>query len=126
MFKILFRKRIKEIKSKFKNQEILMLDEMANFFGQKSLGSWKVRGNGVLLLTKHELYFEMWKPKKQITINIDSISQIENSKSFLHKSVFKPLLKVNFKNKNNEIDSAAWYVNNLNQWNEILFKLISK
>lgn len=102
------------------------MDETANFFGQESLGSWKIRGNGVLLLTKNELFFEMWKPRKQIAIPIDSISQIENPRSFLGKSVFKPLLKVIFENKDAKIDSIAWYVKNLNEWNEKLYKLTSK
>lgn len=125
MIKKLFRKRIKEIKTKFNTQEILIMDEAANYFGQESLGRWKLRGNGVLLLTKNELYFEMWKPKMQIKIPIDLISQIENPRSFLQKSVLKPLLKVILKNKKDEIDSFAWFVNNLNEWNEAFFKLIS-
>ena len=73
---------------------------MANYFGQESLGTWKVRGNGVLLLTKSQLYFEMWKPKKQISISVNKISHIENSKSHLHRTVFRPLLKVIFTNEN--------------------------
>ncbi|MFX1558538.1 MAG: hypothetical protein ACFFC9_14895 [Promethearchaeota archaeon] len=126
MFKKLFRSRIRKIKERFYKQDILLMDETANFFGQESLGSWKIRGNGVLLLTKNELFFEMWKPRKQIAIPIDSISQIENPRSFLGKSVFKPLLKVIFENKDAKIDSIAWYVKNLNEWNEKLFKLTSK
>jgi len=44
----------------------------------------------------------------------------------MHKSVFKPLLKVIFKNEKGNYDSAAWLVHDLNRWNEILNDLILK
>jgi hypothetical protein len=126
IIKKIFKKRIHEILEKNNNKSTLIFDEMANFFGQESLGVLKVRGNGVLILTEGELFFEMWKPKKELLIPIISIIEITNPKSHMHRSVFRPLLKVIFKNENNEIDSAAWYVRNLNHWNEILNKLINK
>ena len=124
MFKRIFKKRINEILEKY--EDILIYDEMANFFGLESLGVWKIRGNGVLLLTNEMLFYEMWKPKKELSISIESMIKITNPKSHLHRSVFKPLLKIIFKNENDEIDSAAWYVRNLNQWNQILNKLINR
>lgn len=126
MLKKIFKKRIHEILERYKERNILINDEMANFFGQESLGVWKVRGNGVLILTDEQFFFEMWKPKKEISIPIKSIIEIENPKSHMHRSVFRPLLKVIFKNENDEFDSAAWYVRNLDHWNEVLSKLINK
>jgi hypothetical protein len=126
MLKKIFKKRIHEILEKFSERPILINDEMANFFGQESLGVWKIRGNGVLILTDEELFFEMWKPKKEISIPIKSIIEIKNPKSHMHRSVFRTLLKIIFKNENDEFDSAAWYVHNLDQWNKILNKLINK
>ncbi len=55
----------------------------------------------------------MWKPKKELNIPVKSIIEVTNPKSHLHRSVFKPLLKVIFRNENGEKDSAAWYVRNL-------------
>ncbi|MFW9864638.1 MAG: hypothetical protein ACFFEN_00940 [Candidatus Thorarchaeota archaeon] len=72
---------------------------MVNFFGQESLGAMKVRGNGVLLLTESELFFGMWKPKKELLIPVSAMVEIKNPKSYLHKSVFRPLLEVVFKNE---------------------------
>ena len=126
MLKKLFKKRIHEILEKYNDKNALIIDEISNFFGQESLGVLKVRGNGVLILTEEELFFEMWKPKKELLIPIKTIIEITNSKSHMHRSVFRPLLKVIFKNENNEVDSAAWYVRNLDHWNEILKKLINK
>ncbi|MFX1345466.1 MAG: hypothetical protein ACFFAI_10190 [Promethearchaeota archaeon] len=125
MLKRIFKKRINEIYTKYKSEDILIVDDMTNFFGQESLGVWKIRGNGVLLLTKKELYFGMWKPEKEILIPVKSIVEIKNPKSHMHRSRFRPLLKITFKNETGEIDSVAWLVRNLNKWNNILNELIS-
>ena len=126
MLKRLFKKRINEIHEKLDKEKILIFDDMANFFGLESLGIWKTRGNGVLILTEEELLFGMWKPKKELIIPIKSLSNITNPKSHMHKSVFKPLLKVIFNNEKGDKDSAAWLVQDLVKWNEILNRLILK
>ena len=126
MLKKIFKKRINEIFEKFKETNILISDEMANFFGLESKGVWKVRGNGVLILTKEELFFGMWKPKKELIIPIISILEVTNPKSHMHRSAFRPLLKISFKNESRDLDSAAWYIKHLNDWNEILDKLIAQ
>jgi len=99
MLKKVFKKRINEIHEKFRDKSILLADDISNFFGLESLGVWKVRGNGVLLLTEEELIFGMWKPKKELLIPIKSIIKITNPKSHMHRSVFRPLLKVTFNNE---------------------------
>jgi len=126
MLKRVFKKRIKEIHEKLEKEKSLIFDDMVNFFGLESLGIWKVRGKGVLMLTEEELLFGMWKPKKELIISVKSITKITNPKSHLHKSVFRPLLKVMFKNEKGNNDSAAWFVQDLNKWNEILNDLILK
>jgi len=62
--------------------------------------------------------------KKELLIPIKSIIEITNPKSHMHRSVFRPLLKVIFTNENGEADSAAWYVRKLDDWNKALNKLI--
>jgi hypothetical protein len=125
MIEKMFKKRIKEIHDKYKDQDLLIFDNNSNFFGQESLGVGKIRGNGVLLLTKEELYFGMWKPKKEVLIPIKYITEVTNPKSHMHRSIFKPLLKIIFKNENGESDSVAWYVRYLDQWTEIINDLIT-
>lgn len=122
MVKKLFQKRINEILAKFKDKFIIISTNNANFFGQQSLKSFQIRGNGVLVLTKKELYFEIWHPKKILQIPITAIIKIEITKSFLHKSVFRKLLKVVFQNQNGEEDAAAWWVSSLNDWVEMIEK----
>jgi len=126
MLKKILSGRVYEIYEKFKDKKILLANDISNFFGLESLGVWKVRGNGVLLLTEEELFFGMWKPQKELSIPIKSIIEITNPKSHMHRSIFRPLLKVIFKNTNGENDSAAWYVQNLDKWNNMINKLISK
>lgn len=126
MLKKIFRNRIKEIHEKFKSKNVLLIDDTSNFFGLESLGAWKVRGNGVLLLTEKELFFGMWKPKKELLITIESIIKVTNPKSHMQRSAFRPLLKVIFKNENGDIDSAAWFVQKLDMWNDVFNNLILK
>lgn len=116
-------KRAKEVLDKSKGKDVLGVSSSANFFGQESLGVTQLRGNGVLVLTNEELYFEMWLPKREFHIPISSIVDIETPKSHLGKTKFRPLLKVVFKNEKGEIDSVAWLLRNVPHWKEGLKKL---
>lgn len=118
MVKKLFQKRTNEILDKFKDKDIIISTNNANFFGQQSLKSFQIRGNGVLVLTKEELYFEMWHPKKIVQIPITAIIKIESTKSFIHKTFFRKLLKIIFQNENGEEDATVWWVSSLNDWIE--------
>ena len=123
MVKKLFQKRINEIMDKFKGKNIIISLKSANFFGQQYRKSLQTRGNGVLILTHKDLYFEMWHPKKVLQIPTSAILKVEITKSFLHKSVFKKLLKVVFRNESGEEDAAAWWVTSLDKWIEELEKV---
>ena len=116
MARKLFQKRINEIMERFDPSEIMISSRNVNFFGQKSRGLRQIRGNGTLILTRSELYFEMWKPKRTLTIPVKNITKIETPKRFLSKSIFRPLLKVTFNGENGQEDSAAWYVRELEEW----------
>ncbi|MBY9004394.1 MAG: hypothetical protein KGD73_10515 [Candidatus Lokiarchaeota archaeon] len=123
----LFKKRQEEIMKKFEGQKVLGAFGSANYFGLESKGVKQVRGNGVLVLTEEKLYFEMWvKPKTILEIPIKSIKEIDTVKSHLHKSKFRPLLKVFFINGLGERDSVAWMVNNLKEWIDALQKIVIK
>ena len=96
----MFRKRTRQILEKFDEISIIKLAKNANFYGQESKGWKQVRGNGVLLLTAEELFFEMWFPKKILRIPLYSIKRItSNEKSHLRKTNFRYLLKVFFQNE---------------------------
>jgi hypothetical protein len=122
MVEKLFQKRINEILEKFSDESVIISTNNANCFGQQSLKSFQIRGNGVLVLTQEELYFEMWHPKKILLIPISSIIKTESVISFLHKSVFRKLLKVVFRNENGDEDAATWWVTSVNDWIEKIEK----
>ena len=69
----MFRKRSNEILAKLEGRETIRTSVGANFFGQESLKLRQVRGNGVLVLTPEELYFEMWMPKRVCQIPISKL-----------------------------------------------------
>jgi hypothetical protein len=62
----------------------------------------------------------MWIPKKEIKIPIDKMEKIEEVKSFLGKSKFRPLLKIGYIDENGQKNSAAWMVKNLQKWKSII------
>ena len=109
---------------KFDKSEILKVSTRANFFGLESKKSRQLRGNGILILTKNELYFSMFLSKKVIEIPISSIKSIETPRSFLKKSYLMRLLKINFIDELGQENSVAWVLENLDEWIEILTKLM--
>ncbi|NDJ51565.1 MAG: hypothetical protein GYB68_00600 [Chloroflexi bacterium] len=81
----------------------------ANFFGQESLGMAQVRGNGTLVLTNSELFFEKWAPHTEYHIPLRQITQIETVPSFLGKGTSAgPLLKVVYQDDRGGSDAIAW------------------
>ncbi len=119
-----FHKKDKEILKNFEGKEIIMRSSFANFFGQESKGVKQVRGNGLIVLTKDELYFEMYAPKRQFNVPLKSISKIETVKWHLKKTKSRPLLKVIYKNELGENDSLAWLVRDLDSWLNVLNQTI--
>ena len=126
LLKSLYQKWTKTVLSKFKGQKLIAASISANFFGQESLGYKQFRGNGVLVLTEKELYFELCMPKKEIHILNSDIIDVESPKTHLGKTKFMPLLKIIFKNKKGQDDSVAWVVDNLPYWKETLEAIIKK
>jgi hypothetical protein len=114
----LARKRAAEVAAMFPPSDILHQDSNVSFFGQASAGVMQVRGNGVLVLTKNELYFKMWVTSKELRIPLRSITGMETPTWFLGKSRFTPLLQVNFQNDMGQSDSAAWQVRDLAAWKQ--------
>ena len=93
-----------------------MVERSANFFGIESEGMTQMRGNGTLILTDEELYFQMWIPGRELSIRLDRISGTDIVKKHLGKTKLRPLLKVIFRNRKGEHDSAAWLVENPRVW----------
>ncbi len=114
------KKRAEELFAKYHKDRIIYFSKKVNFFGQKSAGRAQIRGNGSLLLTPEELHFSRWIPKKSLIINLNDIENIERVDSFLGKNKKRKLLKVDFNNNKGEKDSAAWYLDNMHVWEQVI------
>jgi len=118
------KKRAGEVLAKFKGRKIFGVTSSANFFGRQSAGLAQVRGNGVLVLADGELYFEMWTPKKSLSIPFSAIKSVETVRSFLGKTKGRSLLKLDFENDQGEPDAAAWLIGKHKHWKDALEKVI--
>lgn len=114
------RKRAEELFSNYHKDRIIYFSKEVNFFGQKSAGRTQVRGNGSLLLTPDELHFTRWVPKKSLIIPLNNIENIERVNSFLGKRKKRELLKVDFNNSEGKKDSAAWLLDNMQVWEQVI------
>jgi len=125
VFSSLQKKNLRRISEEFKNKEVLLMSSGVNFFGQESGGIAQLRGNGSLILTKEELFYQMWMPKREIRISISSIYRVELVKSFLgRRRPFFLFLKVVFTSKEGKQDSIAWLVKNPKDWKQKIEELI--
>jgi hypothetical protein len=93
---------------KFPNAKLIIPG--VNCYGQESKGKMQMRGNGTLVLTEDELYFEQLVPRREFRIPLTAVQAIETPSSFLGKTNFRPLLKVVFKNDGGQPDAMGWIV----------------
>jgi hypothetical protein len=103
--------RTEATRARFPNARLIVPGAL--FYGQESAGVMQTRGNGTLVLTDSELYFEKWLPRREYRIPLTAIQAIETPTSFLGKTNFRPLLKVVFQDEAGKTDSMAWLVGDL-------------
>lgn len=94
--------------------------EECNFFGRESKRYKQWRGNGLLALTDRGLRFRQLLPRTEIFIPRDSILDISRPRSFLGKTRFKDLLRVDFADGEGRKDACAWLVPSLEWWVDAL------
>lgn len=114
------RKRAEELFRNYHKDRIIYFSKEVNFFGQKSAGRTQIRGNGSLLLTPDEIHFLRWLPKKDIIIPLENVKNIERVNKFLGKKKKEELLKIDFDNYQGNFDSAAWYLDNMTAWEQVI------
>ena len=124
LFRVYIRKRSAEIVSKFDDTIILSSVVGANFLGIESKGPWQMRGNGVLVLTSKELYFEMWVPKRIIKLPLSAVKEVSSAFTHAGNSKGVPLLKVRFQDDDVE-DVVAWLVDDVAHWKRVLEDVIN-
>ena len=110
------------IDTHFSPGEMVLSSYKANFFGLESKGMGQVRGNGALVLTREKVWFKQLAVNRIIDIPLCDIVQVETVHSHLGKSIFRPLLKVQF-NVGTTLDAIVWYVPNPQEWIKHILKL---
>jgi hypothetical protein len=123
------RKKLGElIQRRFAEEDIIGATTKANCFGLKSLGSFQLRGNGALILTKEQVCFLMASPEKEYVVSLKSISSVSMPKSFNGKSVFSPLLHIQFFTGDDQKvqDEIAWVIHDPREWKDSIEKLQEK
>lgn len=115
--KAIKRNLLSEIKQRYSGTEILKVDLNANLFGFKSKGVKQIRGNGALILFKKEIRFIMAVPRKEFVIPVDKHFNADLTKSFLHKTIFKDLIKFEFV-LNGKSDECAFAIVSPEIWLE--------
>ncbi len=88
----------------------------ANCLGIQSKGKWQNRGNGTLTLTTSRLVFEPLVGANRVDQPLDSLVVVDTARSFLGKTVFRTLLRVEWRTPDGGSDSAAWVVKDLAGW----------
>lgn len=108
------RKECRETLAKrYSPEDIICHDNTSNYLGIESYKGKQIRGNGVLVLAQHELYFLRLLPRMELIIPLKRIKRVVTPSMFLGKPVLKPLLKVDYQDKDGVLNSVAWYVKDL-------------
>ena len=121
VFFTVFRQRLKttgmeRMQARFRPEQILRSETTANFVGLESRGLPQVRGNGVLVLTRDELWFSRWALRDDFSMPLHQIEQILLVDAHLGKRYFgRKLLYVQFQTPQGK-DAAAWAVGDPESW----------
>ena len=111
---------------RFSGKKIQFMDKYALYVARQSDGYSHFRGNGYLVLTEDELYFERQLDRKIIIIPIGAIVRVERTRRLGGQSPGKMMLKVVFEKQDGEQDAIAWKVKKLDQWIEEISIMVKK
>jgi hypothetical protein len=96
-------------------REILRVAPMVQFFGAASAGHGQWRGNGTLVLNPDRLYFEMWAPRRELSIPLAGVTHVDTARGHLGKYTARPLLRIVWRSATGD-DAAAWQLRDLDEW----------
>lgn len=105
--------------ARYPESDVVRSELMALSFGLQSKGVMQMRGNGVLALTRKELYFAMYVGGFSLAVPLQSIVAVTLVRSHLGKTQGARLLHVRFTVDGGE-DAIAWRVPSPELWVECL------
>ena len=106
----------RNFQKRFAGKKILLMDKYALYVARERDGYSHFRGNGYLVLTNDELFFERQLNKMIVKIPVNSILGVDKTRRLGGQAPGKLMLKVNFKNSDGSEDAIAWKVKELDKW----------
>lgn len=100
---------------RFAGKKIRFMDKHALYIARESDGYSHFRGQGYLVLTEDELYFERQLVKKIIEIPIGSIVEVGKTKRLAGQGPGM-MLRVVFNSQDGQQDAVGWKVKELERW----------
>jgi hypothetical protein len=91
------------------------LEGNARLVGVKSRGLGQMRGTGTLALTRGEVVFLMWVPRRELRVPRDAIESVETGHGVAGKWTGAELLHVRWRS-GETVDEAAWEVKDRGAW----------
>jgi hypothetical protein len=104
------------IMRRFEGKNVRLMDKYALFIAQQSDGYSHTRGTGYLVLTDEELFFERVLGRKQVSMPLNRILEVGETWRLAGQSPGRLMLKVEFRNDQQETDAIALRVKELERW----------
>ena len=96
------------LERKLAGRRVLARDDRALYFGLGSRGGRQLRGNGCLAATDDEILFEMWVPRRSLSISRARVLAVEGARAHAGKTIGFELVRVRFREPDGREESAAW------------------
>lgn len=110
---------------RFAGKNILHVEKHAMLRAIQSRGYSQARGQGYLVLTDYELYFDMTLLDIEIEIPLTAILSVEKVWRLLGVSPGRPMLKVVFTDRHGNTDAIALSVKGLPDWIERITRAVA-
>lgn len=112
-----------ELQLRFAAADVLVSDTLAESYGRASLGPNQARGNGVLAVTREQLFFMLYTPTRRLEIPLADVREVSLVRSHLGKASDTDLLLVRFAVAAGE-DAIAWRTHDPGAWKLRLDQLL--
>lgn len=116
----------KWIEQRFKGQKILAMSFGVNYFGRASEPGKPRKSSGFLLLLTNQVFYRSRTSRLELSIPAEKIAQVYPDNSLKGVSLHQSVVKIDFINKNNDRDSAAFKVPYPPQWIHAIQNILLK
>lgn len=108
------------LERKLAGRRVLARDDRALYLGLGSRRGFELRGNGCLAATDDEILFEMWVPRRSLSISRARVLAVESGRAHAGKTIGFELVRVRFREPDGREESAAWATREPGLWLRVL------